>query len=276
MKKIISLVVLFSLVISAQTFKSNTLVELKQISLSNSSTVNPASSSPGDFQTGIKLARRLFGGYPTSNFEYGSAFSGVIASIDTKKSPALAMLYSFLIPGMGELYAGDYSTGKYFTAADGILWGTFAGFQIYGNNQRNNYKSFAQTNAGALIDGKDADYFANIGIYPSLDEYNTQMLLNRNFDKTYNPVTHYWNWINPDQRKEYRDMWTSSESAFTNVRFVAGALILNRIISIINAIRTVSAYNKNLNREVSWNIYFGAERRTVNEQSFTINFISNF
>lgn len=71
-------------------------------------------------------------------------------------------------------------------------------------------------------------------------------------------------------------MWSSSEGAYNKVRFVVGALILNRIVSAINAVRLVSAYNKNLSQEVSWNIYFGVEEKPTLPQTLTFNFSTRF
>ena len=65
-----------------------------------------------------------------------------------KKSAGLAILYSLILPGMGELYADNYETGKYYTVADGVIWGFVAGFNIYGNRQEDNYKAFAQSYGG--------------------------------------------------------------------------------------------------------------------------------
>jgi len=248
MKNIISLVVLISSISFAQT---KSLIELKQ-----QSTVSYQFSVVSSTQT-------------ASN-------THLLESENRKKSPALAILYSFLLPGMGELYAGDYSSGKYFTIADGILWGTFAGFEIYGKWKENDYKAFAESKAGVNLNGKESEYFANIGIYQSLDDYNAAMELERSFEKTYTTVAYYWKWSNNDQRKEYRDLWSSSESAFTNVRFVVGALILNRIISVVNAVRLVSAYNKNLSQEVSWNISVGIENNLTLPSSITFKFIKSF
>ena len=50
-----------------------------------------------------------------------------------KKSVGLGIIYSLLLPGMGELYADAYNTGKYFTIADGVLWGTLIGMSAYSN-----------------------------------------------------------------------------------------------------------------------------------------------
>jgi hypothetical protein len=37
---------------------------------------------------------------------------------------------------MGELYAESYTSGKYFTIAEGALWGVFIGMNSYANWQR--------------------------------------------------------------------------------------------------------------------------------------------
>ncbi len=177
-----------------------------------------------------------------------------------KKSAGLAMLYSFILPGMGELYAGNYRSGKYFTIADGALWVTLAGMNTYGSNQRDSYIAFSKSFAGVNTNGKSDQFFADIGGYNSVDDFNNQQLLDRNFEGTYSTKTHYWKWQSAGKRKEYKSTWTSSESTFNNIKFVAGALILNRVISVINAIRIVSAYNKSLNPEVGWNVSLGLDK----------------
>jgi len=259
MKKIISLVVLISSISFAQTVESKSLIELKQLSA-----VNSRQLAVGSQQLAVSSSQ-----HPVSSIQYS-------VSVNEKKNPALAILYSMLLPGMGELYAGDYNSGKYFTIADGVLWGAFAGFEIYGKWKENDYKSFAESKGGVKLSGKEAEYFANIGIYQSIDDYNTAMELDRRFDKTYNSASYYWKWNDNDQRKEYRDLWSSSESAYTNVRFVVGALILNRLISAVNAVRLVSAYNKNLSQELSWNISVGLNNHPTLPTSITFNFVKSF
>ncbi len=193
-----------------------------------------------------------------------------------KKNPTLAILYSVLIPGLGELYANNYKSGKYFTIADGILWGLFAGFNIYGNWKEDNYKTFAQLKGGVNLSGKDSDYFATIGIYISVEEYNRVKELNREFFKVYNPRTDFWKWENENQRREYRQLWLSSEQAYNNVRFAIGALILNRIISAINAVRLVNAYNKNILDESEFNINIGVINQLNLPTQITINLLKRF
>jgi hypothetical protein len=193
-----------------------------------------------------------------------------------KKSPGLAIIYSLLLPGMGELYAGSYSSGKYFTIAEGALWTTYIGMKAYGNWQKDRYKSFAISKGGVSIEGKNDDYLATISEYTNINEYNNDKALQRNFDEMYNPSTYYWNWQTPDDRKTYRSMWKSSEQTFNDVRFVVGALIVNRIASAVNAVRLVAAYNKSLDEEVSWNFSVGISKPVNLPESLTFNFQKSF
>lgn len=192
-----------------------------------------------------------------------------------KKNTGLAILYSLLLPGMGELYADGYESGKYFTIADGVLWGTFVGMNVYGNWEENRYKSYAETKANVDLAGKDKDYFAIIGQYSSIESYNNEKALERNFDEIYNTERFFWKWNSTEERRTYRDMWSSSEQTFNNVRFVVGALILNRVISAINAVRLVSAYNNRLQDELSWNVSFGVEQQ-FNQNTMVLNFVKAF
>ncbi len=193
-----------------------------------------------------------------------------------KKSVGLAILYSLILPGMGELYAGDYSLGKYLTIADGVFWGFAAGFNIYGNWQKDNYQSYAATQAGVSLDGKDDLYFATIADYVDVEQYNRIQELNRDFGERYGVESHYWNWGDNTNRREYRNMWTSSESAYNNVRFAVGALIVNRLVSAINAVRLVARYNKNLDEEMSWNVSVGIDNKPNLPTSLNLNFNTSF
>ncbi len=198
---------------------------------------------------------------------------GITMNVErTKKNAGLAIIYSLLLPGMGELYADGYSSGKYFTIAEGALWGIFIGMNTYAGWQQDRYKSYAVTNGGITNSGKDADFYATIGDYSSINQYNDEQALNRDFSAIYDVETHYWNWPTAEQRKTYRSMWTSSEQTYNDIRFVVGALIVNRIASAINAVRLVSAYNKNLDADLSWNVSVGLQNRAELPTTLVLNF----
>ena len=208
----------------------------------------------------------------TNNAEQQTVFDDV----KQKKNTGLAILYSLLLPGMGELYADAYDSGVYFTVADGVLWGTFAGMNVYANWQKDRYISYSQSNASVSSDGKDEDYYATIGKYLSIDQYNDEKALERNFDEMYSTEKYFWKWNTSTEQKNYKNMWVSSEQTFNDVRFVVGALLLNRVVSAINAVRLVSRYNNNLSQEVGWNVSLGLKSNPDNTSSYNINFITSF
>lgn len=212
----------------------------------------------------------------STSFEYSTTNLNFSDMELEKKSAGLAILYSFLLPGMGELYADGYESGKYFTIAEGVLWGTYIGMSVYAGNQEDNYKAYATANASVNTNGKDEDYFANIGEYLNIDDYNDQKASERNFDQMYNPETFFWKWQSNEDRSTYRSMWTSSEQTYNDLRFVVGAMILNRVVSAINAVRLVSAYNNRLEEELSWNVSIGIKNTANLPTSLNLNFQTKF
>ncbi len=195
---------------------------------------------------------------------------------ESKKSVGLGVIYSLLLPGMGELYADAYDIGKYFTIADGLLWGTFIGMNVYANWQENNYKSYAETRAGISTENKDESYFSTIGLYNNIESYNNEKALERNFDEMYSTEQYFWKWNTNEERETYRDMWTSSEQTKNDVRFIVGGLILNRVASAINAARLVTSYNNRLEEEFSWNFSVGFVNRPTLPTSLSFNFTASF
>jgi hypothetical protein len=192
-----------------------------------------------------------------------------------KKKVGLAILYSVLLPGMGELYAEGYESGKYFTIVEAGLWLSMGGMKYYSERQKDNYFSYAESYGGVTnMDAKNGDYFADIGNYLNITDFNNDMAKQGRFEKMYNTSTHNWSWANNTDRKSYRELWTSSESWNNNIRFVVGGMILNRIASAINAVRLVSKYNKNI--ETTWNFYFDYNISQTAPANISLNFIKLF
>jgi hypothetical protein len=208
--------------------------------------------------------------------EYENANPLVSLQQPAKKNIGLAILYSFLLPGMGELYAGGYESGKYFTIAEGLLWGSYIGVNTYGGWQKDRYTTYAQSNGKVIPDGKDEDYFAIIGEYSNIEQYNNDQALDRNFDEIYNESTHYWKWDTEQERRSYRSMWVSSEQAFNNLRFIAGLLVVNRIASAINAVRLTAAFNKRQQTEMGWNLSVGTINLPGHPSALAVNFHASF
>ncbi len=178
----------------------------------------------------------------------------VPSSESERKSVPIAVALSLVLPGMGELYAGNFQTGKYLLTADAGLWLTYGGFQLYGDWLRTDARSFATQRAGASFEHKDEQFEVNIGNFLSVEDYNEAKLRNRQYDLLYDPNSTYaWRWRSDADRLRFREQRIRSDESYRNSKFVLGALILNRIISAFSAGRA-AAQGKDTQADTSWRL----------------------
>ena len=167
-----------------------------------------------------------------------------------RKSVALAAVYSLLLPGMGELYAGNFSAGKYFLIGEGVLWLTYTTFEVYGNSLRDDSRAFAASRGGVNPSNNNGQFYIDIGNYSNVAAYNEAQLRDRNPDRLYDPAAGYsWQWDSEAARLSYRDQRIESENMYNNRRFVVGAILINHLASAIHAARAAVLYNKSLNEQ---------------------------
>lgn len=174
--------------------------------------------------------------------------TGEFASIKDRKNPGLAVLYSLVLPGMGELYAGNFSTGKYLLGTELSLWLSLYGLHSYGSWLRSDARSFAATYAGVDPSGKDDKFFVNVANFTSRNLYNEKKLRDRDPAAVYTDPTFDWDWQSDDLRQEYRTLRVRSDQMLNAVRFAAVAIIANHVISAIIAGTSASRYNEQLER----------------------------
>jgi hypothetical protein len=162
------------------------------------------------------------------------------SSSDQMKPPskAKAFFLSFLIPGAGEYYVGSKKMAKVFLGTEILLWSTYLSFRVYGNWKRHDYELFAMTHAGVHATGKDHAYYVAMEDYNSLHEYNEAKLRQRNLSDLYpEDQEHYWRWDSSNSRKKFTTLRISSDLAFNRSLFVIGGILLNHLISGIDAMR---------------------------------------
>jgi hypothetical protein len=161
-----------------------------------------------------------------------------------KKSVGLAAVYSLLVPGMGELYAGGFESGKYFLIGEGALWLLYATFDVYGDALRDDARAYAVTHAGINPVGKNDQFYVDIGNFLNINRYNEKQLRDREPYKLYDPnAGNAWNWDSDKARAAYREQRLSSERMYNNSNYVIAAVIVNHVGSAINAARTAVAHN---------------------------------
>jgi len=153
-------------------------------------------------------------------------------------SKARAFLLSLALPGSGEYYAGSKKMAKIFFCAETALWAAFASFRIYGSWKEQDYQHTAVSHAGVTIRGKDHDYFVNIEKYDNIRAYNHAMLQERNVAALYPEDGSYdWDWDNDASRSRFRELRIASDNAFNRSIFVIGGIVLNHLVSGIDALR---------------------------------------
>lgn len=163
-----------------------------------------------------------------------------------RKSGFLGILYSSLLPGMGELYAGRFDRGRYPLIADGVLWLALAGVNVAGAWVQDDARTFAVQAAGVDTRGKSEQYFVDIGNYASLADYNAAKRIERAVDRLYpeDPAAGYaWEWRTSTDRTTYRDQRIRADEFFNASGFVVLGLIANRIWSAVQAALSVKSYN---------------------------------
>jgi hypothetical protein len=173
-----------------------------------------------------------------------------------KKSVAAGAAYSLLLPGMGELYAGNYSSGKYFTIAEGVLWVALGSVTWYASWIQEDARTFAVQHAGIVQKGQSDQYFSDIGNFDNTYQYNEEILRERQAYKTYDPQSYFaWNWDSGVNRQQYRALRVSSDEMYNDTRFIGAAIIVNHLASAINAARLVISHNKQVDQSSTFDFH---------------------
>lgn len=231
MKKLLVIILcLLPYLSQAQTEVNEMLFSLvyKEMPLNTSSLIPPLFSEPS-----LKVSSDIVGG---------------------KKNVGIAVLFSLLVPGMGEIYAGDYSTGKYFTTAEVALLVSYLSMQLYGDWLLSDVKSYAATRANVQLNGKDDQFFIDIGNHLNVYMYNEYVLRRREIYKLYDPASHYWSWLSDVEREHYRRMRVQARQVINNSQFCIAAIVANHILSAINAASLVLRYNEGLSDTINFEL----------------------
>lgn len=174
------------------------------------------------------------------------------------RSKGKAMMLSFLLPGLGERYAGATTKSHLFLGTEISLWLGYAGFTTYSSWRRDELESFAARHAGVDPRGKNDTYYTNIGNYADIGQYNAAKLRQRNLDDYYADVaSYYWKWDTAANKAHFDQLRISSEKGRNRATFVLGAIFANHLVSAIDAVWSVSRYNKKLAGRTEWHLQFG-------------------
>jgi hypothetical protein len=169
------------------------------------------------------------------------------------KSTTKAALLSFILPGAGEIYGGAKTKGQIFIFSEASVWAGYFAFRTYGNWLEDDYKSYAASHAGVDLIGKPGNFFDNLAFYDSRDLYNQFAPLYHSGEVRPYPEDDLWNWVweSRDSRLYYRELKNRSRNASRRALYMVGLSVVNRIVSVLDAMKTVRTYNHAKSFELS-------------------------
>jgi len=174
-----------------------------------------------------------------------------------------AMLFSAIVPGLGELYTKNYTkTGIFFSSELAII-ATYFRLKAESEWADNNLQQFAYENAGVPKNSTDEHYLL-IKNYVSSDDLNEYIDRSaRNYYLIYksDPEGYYeyleenlitdeddiWSWDTDENWKNFGRLRIDKQNFETYTQFAIAAGILNRIISIIDSAISAKRFNKKAN-----------------------------
>jgi hypothetical protein len=179
-----------------------------------------------------------------------------------KISAGKVFFYSLLIPGLGEatLKKGGYT--KFFLSVETILWGIYVTNRLKVKWNTQDYKSYAAQHAGINGRGKDDQYWINIGKYDNIYAYNEQRRKDRNVQEIYqNEADDYWYWDNKEDRLYYDEKRIKTRQMEIRNTYFIGGIILNHVVSAINALRLARKHNRHL-KDLTWELDFQMDQES--------------
>lgn len=182
---------------------------------------------------------------------------------DTReKSLVRAVAWSAFVPGLGERYTDNPGRARLFYVAEAAIWSTFAYYRIQARVREDSQIEFANLNAGAATE-QDANYYQHIGLWLSLEEWHdivrrdarqrfpddaaaqeAYFLENQRYDQGQS-----WEWADDAERNEYRRQRSATERSYRNARLAVGVAVVNRLVSMIDALGLARGHNRRLQEE---------------------------
>lgn len=179
--------------------------------------------------------------------------AGILRAENPPLLPGKAFLYSFILPGTGQWYAGSKNSFWTFVGTEIGLWATLAGFRTYQHWKEHDYQLYAIAHAGVHPQGKDRNYYLAIENYMDIVAYNDAKLQQRRPDLMYPEGGNFdWRWENEAFRKRYERMRIKADQAYRNSLFVIGGILANHLISGIDAVRCAKKRNALFTLQFGW------------------------
>jgi hypothetical protein len=210
-----------------------------------------------------------------------SESGGMTADDDSLKNSAVNMseqrgglqhiLYSLVLPGLGELAMGNAKMAKVFFGSEAVLLLSLWGAESYIDILQNDLEAFAALNAGVYAKNKNDQYWVDVGTAMSLAEFNHRKLLERDLEALYPETPEYqWQWETNEERVQYVEKRFSRLDWRRRANWIVGGLVLNRLVSAIDVVRLLRKQSGQ-NAERQSVIYMDYQNNYAGAELYRIN-----
>jgi hypothetical protein len=181
------------------------------------------------------------------------------------------ILYSLVLPGLGELAMGNVKMAKVFFGSEAVLLLSLWGTESYIGILQSDLEAFAALNAGVYAKNKSDQYWVDVGTAMSLAEFNHRKLLERDLEALYPETPEYqWQWETNDQRVQYVEKRFTRLDWRRRANWIVGGLVLNRLVSAIDVVRLLRKQSGQ-NAERQSVIYMDYQNNYAGAELYRIN-----
>ena len=160
----------------------------------------------------------------------------LLAPIQSEARPG-AFWRSLLIPGWGQRQFDLGNSATRFAAAEVGLWAAYFGLEHVESIRSDTYRTYASSHSGASTDGKDKQFFDDLGFYDSREQHNRLARIDDGPEAELYPATagFSWQWDDHSSRERYRELRNSAANVDRQALFVGGLILANHLVSAIHA-----------------------------------------
>jgi hypothetical protein len=178
-------------------------------------------------------------------------------------NPRKAMLYSLLLPGLGQQVSGRDERARVFFGVEAAIWTSFVAFRLQGDARKDRYIEFAEFAGGIDPSGKGDDYWRTVASFERSDpgpgsaneliKRQARVLYpgdkaaqDRYFDENGYFGDEAWDWQNADNLARFQDLRGKSLDSYDRAEYSIALALVHRLVSVIDAARVAGQVNKSL------------------------------
>lgn len=164
-----------------------------------------------------------------------------------------AGLLSAVLPGAGQFYNKQKSKAYIMFGVEVAIWTAYFVFDEQGDQRMKSATEWAGLYAGTSGDHENS-YWQNVGQYMDSDAYNESRLREARALQEEPPALvsgpDSWQWVNEDRLQSYGSLRAEGNSAYDKRDFMILFAVLNRAVSVVDAVLNAGQEDGLLETEV--------------------------